>query len=279
MDVGVVTRSFPQLSNEQTADLLVRNGFRWTELCLSQTDSKYWVYNGRSDLSDMSDDRSRAIVETYRSRGIEVPVLGVFTNLIEPNDAELALNLAYFERMMQIASVNGIPTVATECGFVRGARGVNADLYEAVFERLKSSFRWLLERADRSGVDIALEPCVIDIVPSAKRTADFIAQLGSPRVKVLLDPANLLANSSEEDMFRYLAPHIAYLHGKDRKVNDRKGSVVGEGDVNWPLFLKLYHQHTEGFPFILEYVDIRNFVQIRDRVLAFDRIVTGAAVG
>lgn len=271
MDVGVVTRSFPQLSNEQTADLLAEKGFRWTELCFSQTDSKYWVYNGRSDLSDMTDARSRTIVETYRRRGVEVPVLGVFTNLIEPDDAARAQNLAYFERMIQIAAASGIPTVATECGFVPGARGVNADLYEEVFERLLNSFRWLLRHAETYGVDIALEPCVIDIVPSAKRTADFITQLGSPRVKVLLDPANLIANSSEADMFRYLTPHIAYLHGKDRKVNDRKGRVVGDGDINWPRFLQLYHQHTEGYPFILEYVNIQNVCEIRDRVLAFDR--------
>ncbi len=271
MDVGVVTRSFPQLSNAQTADLLAEKGFRWTELCFSQTDSKYWVYNGRSDLADMTDARSRTIVETYRRRGVEVPVLGVFTNLIEPDDAARAQNLAYFERMIQIAAASAIPTVATECGFVPGARGVNADLYEEVFERLLNSFRWLLRHAETYGVDIALEPCVIDIVPSAKRTADFIAQLGSPRVKVLLDPANLIANSSEEDMFRYLTPHIAYLHGKDRKVNDRKGRVVGDGDINWPRFLQLYHQHTEGYPFILEYVNIQNVCEIRDRVLAFDR--------
>ena len=270
MDVGVVTRSFGQLSNEETADLLAEKGFRWTELCFSQTDSKYWVYNGRSDLSDMTDERSKTIVETYRSRGVEVPVLGVFTNLIDPDDAEREQNLDYFERMMQIAAVNGIPTVVTECGFVRGARGVDAELYEEVFERLLNSFRWLIERAEKYDLDVALEPCVIDIVPSAKRTADFISQLGSPRVKVLLDPANLIANSSEEDMFRYLTPHIAYFHGKDRKVNDRTGQLVGDGDVNWPLFLKLYHEHTEDFPFILEYVNISNFCEIRDRVLAFD---------
>lgn len=275
MDVGVVSRSFPQLSNEQTADLLAGKGFRWTELCFSQTDSKYWVYNGRSDLADMTDARSRTIVDTYRRRGVEVPVLGVFTNLIEPDDAARAQNLAYFERMIQIAAANGISTVATECGFVPGARGINADQYEEVFERLLNSFRWLLRHAESHGVDIALEPCVLDVVPSAKRTADFIAQLGSPRVKVLLDPANLIANSSEEDMFRYLAPHIAYLHGKDRKVNDRKGRVVGDGDVNWPLFLRLYHQQTEGLPFIIEYVSIQNFCEIRDRVLAFDRQATG----
>ena len=270
MDVGVVTRSFPQLSNAETAQLLAENGFKWTELCFSQTDSKYWVYNGRSDLSDLTDARSRSIVDTYRERGVEVSVLGAFTNLIEPDEAERTLNLAYFERLIQIAAATGIPCVATECGFVPGNRGVDADTYEPVFQRLADSFLWLLAKAESYGVDLALEPCVLDVVPSAKRTADFIQQLGSKRLKVLLDPANLIANSSEEDMFRYLAPHVAYFHGKDRKVNDKGGRVVGDGDIDGRRFLELYHAHTEGLPFILEYVDINNFCSIRDRVLDAD---------
>jgi sugar phosphate isomerase/epimerase len=77
----------------------------------------------------------------------------------------------------------------------------------------------------------------------------------------------LIANSSEEDMFHYLAPHIAYFHGKDRRVNDAYGRVVGDGDIDWPLFFSLYHIHTPGVPFILEYVNIDNVCEIRDRVL------------
>ena len=270
MDVGVVSRSFPQLTNEQTAEFLASRGFRWTELCFSSVDSKYWAYNGRSDLSDMTDARSKKIVETYRNADVEVPVLGVFTNLLDPNDEERRLNLEYFERMIQIASVNGIPTAATECGFRPKARGINADSYEADFTRLVESYRWLCERGEKYNVDIALESCVLDVVPSAKRARDFIAQVGSERAKILLDPANLIANSSEEDMFGYLAPHVAYLHGKDRKVNDAKGRVVGDGEIDWPKFLGLYHQHAEGKPFILEYVTIDNVETIRDRVLAAD---------
>lgn len=270
MDVGVVSRSFPKLTNEETAVFLSEHRFRWTELCFKQTDSDYWVYNGRSDLSDMTDERSRRIVEAYRKAGVEVPVLGVFTNLIEPDDAERAANLAYFERMMQIAAHNGVPTVATECGFIPGSRGIDADTYEQTFDRLVSSFRWLCEKGDRYGVDVALEPCVLDVVPSAKRAKDFLEQVGSDRGKILLDPANLIANSSEEDMFRYLGPHIAYLHGKDRNVNDAKGRVVGDGEIDWQRFLQLYHEHAEGKPFILEYVNIDNVIEIRDRVIAAD---------
>ena len=72
-------------------------------------------------------------------------------------------------------------------------------------------------------------------------------------------------------MFRYLLPHLGYFHGKDRKVNDASGRVVGDGDIDWPLFLELYHRHAEGVPFILEYVTIDNFRQVRDRVLEADR--------
>ena len=271
MDIGVTTRSFAELTNVQTADFMAENGLMSTELCFSQTDSDFWVYNERKDLSEMTDDRSREIVETYRSRGIEVVALGVFTNLIESDDAERAANLAYYDRMMQIAALNNIPFLPTECGFINGSRGLNADTYEETFKTLLDSLTTLAKKAKDYDVHIALEACMIDLIPSAKRAADLLAQLDSDRIKILLDPANLIANSSEKDMFHYLAHHTAYFHGKDRKLNDVMGRPVGDGDVNWPLFLSLYHDHTEGIPFILEYVRIDNVCEIRDRVLQADR--------
>jgi sugar phosphate isomerase/epimerase len=270
MDVGVVTRSFPQLTNKETAAMLKNEGFRWVELCFSQLDSRYWVYNGRSDISSLTDEAAKDIIETYKQNDIEVTSIGVFSNLMEKDEKELEKNIVYFERHMQIAAANNVPFVSTECGFIPGQRGLHVESYETDFNYLVNNFKRLCDLGDKYNVSIALEPCVLDVVPSAKRTADFIKQVGSPRMKVLLDPANLIANSSEEDMFRYLTPHIAYFHGKDRKVNDTYGRVVGDGDINWTLFLSLYHMYTEGVPFILEYVNINNFTEIRDRVLQFD---------
>jgi sugar phosphate isomerase/epimerase len=270
--VGIVTRSFPEMTNEQAAAFMAQTGFETTELCLSQTDSKYWVYNGISDISALTAARVATIADIYRSQGIEVCSLGVFTNLIETDEAKRAANLAYFERHMQYASEARIPVVATECGFDPASRGVRVDVYESRFNLLLDSLSWLCERAGWYGVDLALEPCVIDVVPSAKRMADTISQVGSPRLRVLLDPANLIANSSERDMFDYLAPHIAYFHGKDRKVNDAKGRVVGDGDIDWPLFLRLYHERCEGKPFIIEYVNAGNCAEILRRVREYDRM-------
>ena len=136
LKVGVVSRSFPELTNKEAAELMQSNGFFVTELCFACKDSKYWVYNGRSDLSTLTDEKAEEVVKTYTGRGIEIPVIGVFTNLIEPDDKELEENINYFERHIQIASNNGIPYVATECGFITGKRGLWADTFEETFQRL-----------------------------------------------------------------------------------------------------------------------------------------------
>lgn len=272
MKVGVVSRSFPEMTQYEAAAFMKENGFTHTELCMNGPDHKVWNYNGISDIESVSKDEFKAIVENYRANGIEVTSLGVFTNLIEPDDAKRDEYLECFRRHIEYAAMAGIPYVSTECGFIPGSRGVNADLYEQRFDRLKDSLSQLLEYCEKYDVCLALEPCVIDVVPSAKRTADLIEQLGSDRLKVLLDPANLIANSSEEDMFYYLSEHVAYFHGKDRKVNDAKGRCVGDGEIMWPTFLALYHQHCEGKPFILEYVNSGNCVEIKNRVEEFDKI-------
>jgi len=268
---GVVSRSFTEWTNEQVADFMKENGFPTTELCLTGTDSNYWVYNGTSDLSDLTDERFAEICKIYRDRGIEIVSLGVFTNLIEPDDEKRDVNLAYFKRHIELAGKNGIPFVSTECGFDPEHRGVRTTCYESAIDRIKDSLSILLEECDKWNVDIALETCVIDVIPSAKRAKDIINQIGHPRLKILLDPANLIANSSEEDMYFYLSDRVAYFHGKDRMVNDVKGRVVGDGEIDWVKFLKLYHEKNEGAAFILEYVNADNVCEIRDRVTEYDK--------
>lgn len=270
MNIGITTRSFTGLTNEEAARMIAEIGYKCTELCLVQNDSNYWRYNGRTDLSDMTLDRFLGIVESYRKQSVDVSALGVFTNLIEKEPEARKANLDYFAKHMELASHAGIKCLSTECGFDPHSRGVQAHRYESDFNLLKESVSYLADLAEKFGEYVAIEPCVLDVIPSAKRMRDFIEQIGSDRVKVLLDPANLIANSSEEDMFRYLKDHIFYFHGKDRKVNDTYGRLIGDGDIDWPLFLSLYHNYTEGFPFIIEYPNKDTAGMTYERVMRFN---------
>ncbi|MBN1815946.1 MAG: hypothetical protein JW828_01210, partial [Sedimentisphaerales bacterium] len=65
--VGISTLGFPNFSNEQLAGMLAAQGIRQIQLFFNQTDSRYWQYNGRSDLSDMTAARCRSIASVYRS--------------------------------------------------------------------------------------------------------------------------------------------------------------------------------------------------------------------
>ena len=255
MRLGNTTRSYSGFSNEETARMLAEGGFCCTELCFVQADSNFWRYNSMGPLDGLTSRRVGEIAEIYRKNGIEITSLGLFTNCICPDEAQNALYMDYFETHMRFAAENGIKTVSTECGANPDYRGLITATYEKYFSIMLENMKKLAETAEKLDITIAIEPCSIDIIPSAKRMRDFIFQVGSDRIKVLLDPANLIANSDEDDMFKYLLGHIAYFHGKDRKVNAVSGCLLGDGDVDWTKFLSLYEQYTPDAPFILEYVN------------------------
>lgn len=114
--IGISTLGFAGDTNQSLADELAATGFSIVQLFLNQTDSRYWAYNGRSDVSDLTAARSAAIADTYRSAGIAIHSIGVYTNLIHPDEAERKANLAYFDAMMKIGAEMGVHTFITEAG-------------------------------------------------------------------------------------------------------------------------------------------------------------------
>ncbi|NSW90313.1 MAG: hypothetical protein HPY74_06480 [Firmicutes bacterium] len=63
MNIGIVTRSFKNMTTQEAAETMVKHGFKCTELCFSQKDCNYWVYNGTSDISDLTNQRVSEIVK------------------------------------------------------------------------------------------------------------------------------------------------------------------------------------------------------------------------
>jgi sugar phosphate isomerase/epimerase len=78
--------------------------------------------------------------------------------------------------------------------------------------------------------------------------------VNSPRVRALLDPANLIEVNDLEEMFAQLAPWIDCLHAKDRQVHVEKGVPAGQGSLDYVKFVQLVARHTPAAPLILEYV-------------------------
>ena len=268
LNIGVTSRAFNGLTISDTAARMAEGGFKCTELCFVHEDLPGWTYNGFGSLEGYTPKRVREAAGQFTSRGVAVTSLGMFTDLRNPEEEIRKQAVEYAKRYVEFAAEAGIPYIASECGFTPGRRGINSDTYESDYQHIKETLREICLIAEASGVHLALEACVLDIIPSPRRLKTLIEELEEEshvRLGAMLDPANFLANSDEEGMFYYLKHDIYYLHGKDRKINATYGVNVGDGDIDWVKFMSCYIRYADKKPFILEYCNKDNCLEIKKR--------------
>lgn len=256
--IGMATMGFREYTNRQLAGELARRNIRTIQLFLTQSDSNYWRYNSRSDLAPLTADRCREIAGAYRAAGIAIHSMGVYTNLIHPDAAERKANLAYFEAMMRVGGHMGVRTFITEAGHHHAEGPEPHHFKEDVWKTMVGTAKQLAQMADGFDATVLVEPYFQGFFASAKRTRVFLEEVGSPRIRALLDPANLLEVNDLEEMFGQLAPWIDCLHAKDRKLHVQRGVPAGSGDIDYPRFVALTAKHTPKAPLILEYVGSKN---------------------
>ena len=183
--------------------------------------------------------------------------LGVYTNFIHPQEAERQAALAYFEAMMRVGADMGVRAFVTEAGHYQGPgpeAAVPHHFQEAVWAQMVATFRKLAEAAARFDATVLVEPFHRGFLATAKRTRVFLDEVGSPRVRALLDPANLLEVNDLGEMFDQLGPRIDCIHAKDRKLHVDRGVPAGQGDLDYDAFLQLAAERTPSAPVVLEYV-------------------------
>ena len=262
--IGISTLGFTGHTNADLAKELAGAGFNLIQLFFTQTDSKFWRYNNRTDVSSLTPARCREIASTYRDAGHTLHSLGVYANLIHPDDAELKSNLANFDAMMEIGGHMGVRTFVTESGHFRDpkapAPGMPLDFQGAVWTRMVETMRTLSGLAAKHDAKILLEPSFLSFFATSSRVRRFVEEVDSPRIRVLLDPANILELDDLDEMFRQLAPWIDCLHAKDRKYHTDRGVAAGKGDIDYRRFVTLAAKHTPTAPLIFEYVGAKDYL-------------------
>ncbi len=276
--VGVSTLGFPGYSNLELAKELAANDVRTIQLFLVQKDSNYWRYNGRNDVSDLDEERCRAIADAYASEGISIHSIGVYTNLVHPDASEREANLAYFEDMFRVGAAMGVHTFITEAGhYDIEEGGVPHHFREEVWKQMTATGKELAVRAETYDATVLYEPFYRGFFASAKRTRLFLEAVDSPRARALLDPANLIEINDLDEMFTQLAPYIDCLHAKDRKLHVDRGVAAGQGDLDYRRFVELAASHTPHAPLILEYVGPNDYKQALEMLRTVIRQHTSAS--
>lgn len=258
LKLGISTLGFTKLTNAELARELSDAGVRLIQLFLAQSDSNFWKYNGRSDLTRLTPERCREIAAVYRDAGITIHSLGVYTNLIHPDPAERKANLDYFAAMMDVGGHMDVHTFVSEAGHYRDAKAPEPQIahhfQDSVWPQMLATARQLAAMAEKRQGTVLLEGFYRGFLASAKRLRMFLEEIDSPSLRALLDPANLIEVNDLEEMFQQLGPWLDCIHAKDRKNHIERGVPAGQGSLDYVKFVTLAARHAPTAPLILEYV-------------------------
>jgi sugar phosphate isomerase/epimerase len=118
-----------------------------------------------------------------------------------------------------------------------------SEAWQALFDE----FALILPIAERHGITIGIEPERANVIDSAARARRLLDALNSDRVKIVLDPANLVEGTPQREWQAIveaaadrLYGHIALAHAKDRTL-DGKVAAPGLGAVDFGHFVRVLH--------------------------------------
>ncbi len=180
--------------------------------------------------------------------GVTLNALSATYNMIHPDKVERIKGLARLAVVAKAAHDLGIPTI-TLCTGSRDATDQwrhHPDNSSAdAWRDLVVSMHIAIDIAEHFKVNLGIEPELANVVSGAEQAKRLIDECKSPRLKIVLDAANLFETESLNDQRRIistavdlLGPHIIMAHAKDRKA-DGTFVAAGKGVLDYPHFIRV----------------------------------------
>jgi sugar phosphate isomerase/epimerase len=129
----------------------------------------------------------------------------------------------------------------------------------AAWHDLRASMDVALRLAADHDLLLGIEPEVSNVVDSPAKARRLLDELGSPRVKIVFDAANLLTRANLPDQqwvlaeaFDLLAPDVVLAHAKDLGAQGEAGTVAaGQGLLEYGHYLALLRRGGFEGPLLL----------------------------
>lgn len=184
----------------------------------------------------------------FEGQGLDVAVLGCYLNLAHPDPDKLKEIQSRYYGHLRVASLLGAGVVGTETGAPNAQYKMDANTHSE--EALDTFIRGLapvVERAEKCGVTMAIEPVWKHIVYSPDRAVKVLEAIQSPNLRIIFDPVNLLypGNLDERgkvigEAMEKLCDRIAVVHLKDcvPDGDDLKSIAAGTGVMDYKEILK-----------------------------------------
>lgn len=218
IQLGIMTRMIRRPVLTEVADEIRASGLKAVQLNLTSA--------GLESLpSELDPATARAIGEVFASRGLAVAAVSGSFNTIHPDATARAEGIRRLGVLMSYCHLLGT-RIVTLCTGTRDPENMwrhhPANSEPEAWRDLLESMRQLVVSADAYGVTIAFEPEVVNVVDTVAKARRLVEEVASPRLRVLIDPANLVRPEDLADTravlqtaFADVGPYIVLAHAKD----------------------------------------------------------------
>jgi sugar phosphate isomerase/epimerase len=264
VELGILTTEFERSSLEDNLDAVKSHGIGAVQFqlgsALPQVPIRTSLEMGLDALGPLLNrELCREIRRQLAARQITLAAVDGTFNMVGADVARRGRNLRYLERLIELCEDLGTAVVTLCTGSrdeVMWRRHPDNDSGE-VFKDLVSTAEKAARVAEEHGVVLAFEPEANNVVDSPEKARRLIDDVGSPAVKVLMDPANIfkegdLAHMQDtlERAFSLLGKDIALAHAKDLDHDGDAGHLgAGLGKLDYSLYLSLLQK--SGFDGVL----------------------------
>jgi len=259
MRLGIFAKTFPRPELAETLDAVAASGLRIMQFNLA-------LAGGPSLPEAIAPGLAAAVRTRAAERELEIAAVSGTYNMAHPDPAVREDGLRRLGVLLAAAPALGTRTV-TLCTGTRDPddmwRRHPDNRTPEAWRDMLASVEAALALAEPHGVTLAFEPEHNNVVDSAAAGRRLLDELRSPRLRVVIDAANLLTGPDLgrqgeilREAFELLGDEIVLAHAKDVR---RDGAIVaaGRGELDYGTYLALLAQTGRDVPLILHGLDER----------------------
>lgn len=239
MKLGIFAKTFEGTQPGAVLDAVARAGFVAAQYNMA--------CSGLAAMPDLIEvEQARAVADAARTAAIEIAAVSGTYNMIHP---DRAVREAGHRRLAVLAERSHAMStrLITLC---TGTRDLHDQWKEHPDNDTPEAWRDLTEAmetaigiADRYDIDLGIEPELANVINSAAKARKLIDEMQSPRIKIVLDPANLFEKATLDEQrttvsaaIDLLADRIVMAHAKDRNA-DGSFATAGKGVLDYAHYL------------------------------------------
>jgi sugar phosphate isomerase/epimerase len=261
MQLGIMAKTFSRATVEEVFGAVARHGLDCVQF--------NFACAGLPSLPNRIDPGVlQRIRLAARERGLVIAAVSGTFNMIHPDPEQRRSGLQRLNVVANASARLGAPVV-TLCTGTRDPDNMwqphpgndAPDAWRDVLGALTEA----LALADQQHVTLAIEPETGNVINSARKARRLLDELKSPRLKIIMDAANLfhpgdLPRMKEilNEAFDLLGRDIVLAHAKELRHDGRTGDLpLGTGALDWSYYLSLLRRANFTGPIVMHGFDER----------------------